>query len=238
MSTVMLLIGLIALVVLGDWGIEKIVTVLSHIQASWFQSLISHFNFFILPERDFLELVLEISIGAISAILGLLFALYAVGFQITTEKYSSKVSDYVNQETVGNYFFKLLVFTDLFAIAVLLRVKLLVIPPSLSFIVAMVLVAICLLGIIVFKNHYILTLKPKNLFERLWSETKENIWLASDQTQYSYNSWSIVQRSRMRTQELLSILKALKDLAKPRLILFLHFVRAEEGSGEESARAF
>jgi len=29
-----------------------------------------------------------------------------------------------------------------------------------------------------------------------------------------------------------------KDLAKPRLILFLHFVRAEEGSGEESARAF
>ena len=28
------------------------------------------------------------------------------------------------------------------------------------------------------------------------------------------------------------------DLAKPRLILFLHFVRAEEGSGEESARAF
>ena len=27
-----------------------------------------------------------------------------------------------------------------------------------------------------------------------------------------------------------------KDLAKPRLI-FLHFVRAEEGSGEESARA-
>ena len=28
------------------------------------------------------------------------------------------------------------------------------------------------------------------------------------------------------------------DLAKPRLILFLDFVRAEEGSGEESARAF
>jgi len=28
-----------------------------------------------------------------------------------------------------------------------------------------------------------------------------------------------------------------KDFAKLRLILFLHFVRAEEGSGEESARA-
>ena len=28
-----------------------------------------------------------------------------------------------------------------------------------------------------------------------------------------------------------------KDLAKPRLILFLYFVRAAEGSGEESARA-
>lgn len=209
MSTVIFLIALLTLVVLGDWGIEKLMTALSHVQASWFISFVSYFEFFILPERDFLELVLEISIGAISAILGLLFALYGVGFQIITEKYSSKVSDYVNQETVGNYFFKLLVFTDLFAIAVLLRVKILTIAPSLSFVVAMVLVAICLLGIIVFKNHYILTIKPKNLFERLWSEIKENIRLASDRTRYSYNSWSIVQTSRMRTQELLSLLKAL-----------------------------
>jgi len=29
-----------------------------------------------------------------------------------------------------------------------------------------------------------------------------------------------------------------KDLAKPRLIFVVAFVRAEEGSGEESARAF
>jgi hypothetical protein len=208
-GTIVLLLLALVVVNLADWGMEKLVFTLSHIQAVWFQSLISRLNFFTLPNREFLKLVLEISIGAISAILGLLFALYGVGFQIITEKYSSKVSDYVNKETVGNFFFKLLVFTDLFAIAILLRVQLLTLAPSVSFIAVVVLVAVCLLGIIVFKNHYILTIKPKNLFERLWSDMKESIRLASDRSRYSYKSWSIVQTSRIRVQERLSILKAL-----------------------------
>ncbi|MDD5068952.1 MAG: hypothetical protein PHN89_05165, partial [Candidatus Pacebacteria bacterium] len=98
---------------------------------------------------------------------------------------------------------------DIFAIAVLLRVQLLTLPSSISFIAVIVLVVICLLGIIVFKNHYILTIKPKNLFERLQSDMRESILLASDRTRYSYKSWSIIQTSRMRTQEHLSILKTL-----------------------------
>lgn len=208
-GTVLILILTLGITILGDWGVQKLAFVLSNIQTAWFQAIVTRLDFFILPDATFLKLFLEISIGAISAILGLLFALYAVGFQITTEKYSSKVSDYVNQETVGNFFFKLLVFTDLFAIAVLLRVQLLALASSVSFTTAIVLVVICLLGIIVFKNHYILTIKPKNLFERLWSDIRESIRLSSDRSRYSYKSWSIVQTSRMRTQELLSTLKAL-----------------------------
>src|SRR5262249_9740705 len=106
----------------GDWIVEKVRIALSHVQADWFQVIGRYFEFFSFPDRGFLEVVLGISIGAISALLGLLFALYGVGFQITTEKYSSRVADYVNQEGVGNFFFQLLVFTDLYAIIVLLRV--------------------------------------------------------------------------------------------------------------------
>ncbi|HQU08155.1 MAG: hypothetical protein B7X04_04000 [Parcubacteria group bacterium 21-54-25] len=209
MGTILVLILTLVGVTLADWGVDKLATLLSHVQASWFIAFATHFNFFTIPDKEFFKLVLEISIGAISAILGLLFALYAVGLQLTTDKYSSKVSDYVNQETVGNFFFKLLVFTDIFAIAVLLRVQLLALPSPISFIAVVILVVICLLGILVFKNHYILTIKPKNLFERLQSDMKENIRLASDRTRYSYKSWSIVQTSRMRTQDHLSILKTL-----------------------------
>ncbi len=209
MGTVWVLMLALTFVILGDWGVDSLAVALSHIQVGWFQSFIAHLNFFTIPDKEFFKLVLEISIGAISAILGLLFALYGVGFQIITEKYSSKVSDYVNQETVGNFFFKLLVFTDIFAIAILLRVQLLTLVPSVSFVAVLVLVVICLLGIIVFKNHYILTIKPKNLFERLQSDVRESIRLASDRTRYSYKSWSIIQTSRMRTQEHLLILKAL-----------------------------
>ena len=190
------------LVLLGDWGIRGISHLISNIQLNWFQLIIESLNFFIIPDRDFLKLVLEVLIGAISAILGLLYALYGVGFQITTEKYSSKVIDYVNQETVGNFFFRLLVFTDVFAILVLLRVQLISLYPSLSFAAVIMMVIICLVGIIVFKSHYALSLKPKSLFERLQSDIKEDIRLASDRNRYSYKSWSIVQRSRMRTQDL------------------------------------
>lgn len=209
MGTIWVLFLVFAAAILADWGIDRLATALSHVQVGWFQVFTSHLDFFTLPDTGFLKLVLEISIGAISAILGLLFALYAVGLQLTTEKYSSAVSDYVNQETVGNYFFKLLVFTDVFAIAVLLRIQLLSLPPSASFIAVVVLVVICLLGIIVFKGHYILTIKPKNLFERLQSDIKTSIRLASDRSRYSYNSWSIVQVSRTQTQEHLSLLKTL-----------------------------
>lgn len=208
-GTIFFLLLVLALVILGDWGVDRLTTVLSHVQVDWFQAFVAHFNFFTTPDKEFLKLVLEISIGAISAILGLLFALYAVGLQLTTDKYSSAVSDYVNQETVGNFFFKLLVFTDIFAIAVLLRVQFLTLPSSVSFIAVVVLVVICLLGIIVFKNHYILTIKPKNLFERLQSDIRESVRLASDRKRYSYKSWSIIQTSRVRTQDHLSILKTL-----------------------------
>lgn len=208
-GTISLLLLLLGVVLLGDFCIKSLFKTILDVQLNWFRMIISWLGFFSIPDRNFIKLVLEICIGAISAVLGLIFALYAVGIQLTTEKYSSKVSDYVNQETVGNFFFKLLVFTDLFAILVLLRIEIIKLYPSLSFFAVIVLVAICLLGIIVFKNHYILTIKPKNLFERLWSDIKENIRLASDQRKYSYNSWSIIQVSRTRTQELLVLLKTL-----------------------------
>lgn len=159
----------------------------------------------------FIELILEISIGAISAILGLIFALYAVGFQITTEKYSSKVSDYINQEIVGNFFFKLLVFTDLFALFTLLKIKFINIYPYFSFPAVIIFVSISFLGILIFKDHYILTLKPKRIFERLWRDLREKIHLVSQRKKRAFKSWSIVQNTRDKSNEFLDLMEFLFD---------------------------
>src|SRR3989338_2661629 len=78
-------------------------------------------GYFTIPSSDFISIVLEIFVGAISAILGLIFALYTVGFQLSTDRYSEKVTDFINQESVSNYFFGLLIFTDLFSISILLK---------------------------------------------------------------------------------------------------------------------
>ena len=74
-GTIIFLLLAFGLSLLGDWGIEKFSVVMSHIQTGWFQALVARFDFFTLPDRDFLKLILEICVGAISAILGLIFAL-------------------------------------------------------------------------------------------------------------------------------------------------------------------
>ncbi|MBO1223488.1 MAG: hypothetical protein JYX80_03585 [Candidatus Scalindua sediminis] len=160
-------------------------------------------------DTNFIELILEISVGAISAILGIIFALYAVGFALTTEKYSSSVSDYVNQERVGHFFFKLLVFTDLFALFILLRLKFVGLTPFISFPAVIILVSISILGILTFKNHYIVAIKPKSLFRSLWGDLRENLKITSDRSKIFFKSWSIIQHVQRNSRESLDLIGTL-----------------------------
>ncbi|HOX10597.1 MAG TPA: DUF2254 family protein [Candidatus Moranbacteria bacterium] len=208
------IISLIIIFIVVSFAIDLLISKTSAwlIGLDQLQGFSNSLSFIRVPGRDFIELFLEISIGAISAVLGLLFALYAVGFQLSTDKYSSEVSDYVNEETVGSFYFKLLVFTDLLAISVLLRTEFFDYPePIFSFAIACLMVVISLLGIIIFKSHYIVTIKPKHLFERLWSDIRDNIKTASDKSSYKYKSWSLVQHARNNTRKLLRLLENLFD---------------------------
>lgn len=208
------IISLIIIFIVVSFAIDLLISKTSAwlIGFNQLQGFLNSLSFIRVPGRDFIELFLEISIGAISAILGLLFALYAVGFQLSTDKYSSEVSDYVNEETVGSFYFKLLVFTDLLAISVLLRTEFFDYPePIFSFAISCVMVVISLLGIIIFKSHYIVTIKPKHLFERLWGDIRENIKTASDKSSYKYKSWSLVQHARNNARKSLQLLEHLFD---------------------------
>lgn len=172
-------------------------------------NLLSFFHRFLSlqwADTNFIELILEISIGALSAILGVIFALYAVGFALTTEKYSSKVSDYVNKERVGNFFFKLLVFTDLFALFVLLRIKFVDLTPFISFPSVIILVSISILGILTYKNHYIVSIKPESLFRNLWGDLRENLKITSDRCRSFFKSGSIIQHVQRNSSESLDLI--------------------------------
>ncbi|MFA6520434.1 MAG: hypothetical protein WCT44_02380 [Candidatus Paceibacterota bacterium] len=158
-----------------------------------------------------LQKFLEVAIASISAVLGLIFALYAVGFQITTDKYSSDVADYINNELVGNFFFKLLVFTDLFLIFSLIKINFISINPVATFFVAVVLVSLSVCGIIIFKNHYLTILKPKSIFTRILQESKEAINTATKRNNYGFDSISIIYASRDKLTRLLSITGSLFD---------------------------
>ncbi|MGK2848704.1 MAG: hypothetical protein ACSLEX_01400 [Minisyncoccota bacterium] len=193
---------------LGDWFVNSVSAYLSNLKL--LQGISLKIEAVTLPETEFIRLFLEISIGAISAILGIIFALYAVGIQLSTQNFSSEVSEYLNSEVATNVYFKLLVFTDLLAIFLLLRNGFF--PSSqmmFSFFVICILVGVCVLGIVVFKQQYLFILKPKYLFERLSKDIKDSIIAASDLGSFEQKSWNIIHRFRDRTKTSLELIERL-----------------------------
>ncbi len=154
---------------------------------------------------------LTIYVGAISALLGLIFALYAVGFQLTTDRYSEDVTSFMNEEPVSNYFFGLLIFTDIFSIITLIKLQAISTPPVLSFLVATLMVILCLLGVVIFKKHYIESMKPVSVFRRIWQQNIRIFSIITAKSGYRTKSWSIVSGSRVRIKKLLNIFGSLYD---------------------------
>lgn len=168
-----------------------------------------------LPPRNQIELGLEIFVGAISAILGLIFAMYTVGVQLASDRYSEKVSSFIIQEPVTDYFFRFLIFTDLYSIVVLLKLYLTSDLPIISFLLASILVALSIMGILVFKSHYINSLKPLSLFQRLWRVCLDQFQLVTNPKEYKYKSWSLAIHGRDIANRHLNIFADLfRDLAR------------------------
>lgn len=170
---------------------------------------------FSLPPINSVEVVLGIFVGAISAILGLIFALYAVGVQQTNERYSEKVSDFIHRESVSDYFFSFLIFTDIYSILILLKLHLMPGLPFISFLMASGFVALSLLGILIFRSHYINSLKPLNLLQTIWRICLNEFRVVTDQKNYKYKSWSIAIHARDNANRHIGILADLfRDLVR------------------------
>lgn len=179
-----------------DYGVDYLNSIV--LQRNWLKIVIG------LPSYDFIELLLEIFIGAIAVVLGLIFALYSVGFQASTEKYTESVSSYINREPVGNYFFRLLIFTEIYNILLLIRLQFISVFPYSSFIISFLLVGLSLLGIVIFKDHYLVSIKPKSLFERMWSEFLEGIEVVSKRKSSFFKSWSIIRTTQIKVERLIT----------------------------------
>jgi hypothetical protein len=168
-----------------------------------------------LPTKAELGTGLQVYIASVSAVLGLIFALFAVSFQLTTDRYSQKVTDFINQEKVSSYYFQFLVFTDLFAIIVYLKLIIFGSLPLISFAAATIFVALSFLGILVFKSHHSNFIKPATMFNRLYSMALESIGVVSDQSSSNSKSWNIIIQARTRVQSYLGIIEALyRDLIR------------------------
>lgn len=207
-NIIFLLIATILVFSLGDIAVNVLAQRLATVQG--FQNVAMLFGNINLPSNDFIASFLGVCIGAISAVLGMIIALYAIGIQLSAQSYSSEVSDYLNSEIVADLYFKILVFTNLVAITLLIKIIILPSTPAIfGFILVFCLVTVCFLGLIIFKSHYLSVLKPKFLFERIGKEIKEDIQLVSNTNSYETKSWNIVNNARKRVLKNVKLLEQL-----------------------------
>jgi hypothetical protein len=151
--------------------------------------------------------VLEVSIGAVSVLLGLVVALYVVGLQSAIENYSSDVSAYAATEGVTGSYFDLLVFTDLLLLVLLIRVWAFATYPLASLILALVLVALCLAGVLVFREHYVIAMKPSQLIYRMANDIGESISIATERRSFHARSPTVVATERERARRAFGLLQ-------------------------------
>lgn len=158
-------------------------------------------NIFWLEKKD-IVLILTVYAGGAIALLGIIFALYSVGFQTTTEKFSTKVTDYLNSEQVGRFFFKLLTFSALFSIVNLILQF--ASDDSLMhlFYLSTFLTASSLLSVLIFKDDYITKLKPKQVFKRLYKESIKTVRLVNLYNQPDVKSFSLYHTKNVRSFKL------------------------------------
>lgn len=185
----------------------------------------------LLTSKDIAQILIAYT-GGLIALLGIIFALYAVGFQITTAKFSSDVTDYLNTEDVGRFLFSLLTFSAIFSVVNLILQHGTTVVLWIPFCISTFLVITSLLAVLIFKDDYVTKLKPKRIFERLFNENLESIrrvnWYNSPpiKSLHLYNrwnvhsfklylpvhkSWSIVESSQKHVKNRLNILEEFYD---------------------------
>lgn len=156
-------------------------------------------NFYPNISVELIKNLLTAYVGGITAILGIIFALYSIGFQITTAIYSSKVTEYVNQERVGRFFFQLLVFTGVSTLVLLIFQNTTDIPLIFSFWFATFLTVFSLLGILIYKDDYIIKLKSKSIFQLICNQNYNDFELINNYDSPEIYSFRLIQHPKVKS---------------------------------------
>jgi hypothetical protein len=151
--------------------------------------------------------LLEAGIGAVSVLLGLVVALYVVGLQNCVENYSSDVSEYAATEEATGSYFDLLVFTDLLLMVLLIRVWVQASYPYVSLIFALLLVALCFSGVLIFREHYVIAMKPSHLIYRMANDIGESFSIATGRNSFHARSSTVVATERERARRAFGLLQ-------------------------------
>lgn len=144
-------------------------------------------------------------VGAQTALLAIVFAAIATGFQISASKYSSDISQYIIEKDDFKHLLGIFLFADIFSFTTLISVSVLGLYSSLALLLSYVLAIVTIVYIIGFHQHLFLLYKPLSIFNSIGLGLKQNLEVINIKGRRA-KSWTIALNSKENTSKLLGLL--------------------------------
>lgn len=147
-------------------------------------------------------------VGALTALLAIVFAATATGFQVSASRYSSDVSQFVVENDEFLQLRRIFLVSGIFAFTTLVGFNLFGVKAYLAVLVTYLLGILMVVYVVRFSTHLFMLYKPRIIFDGLSRTIYKQITIASS-TDFRSRSWSLLSQSRKSTQQHLVLLEEL-----------------------------
>lgn len=147
-------------------------------------------------------------VGALTALLAIVFAATSTGFQISASRYSSDVSQFVVENDEFRQLMRIFLVSDIFALTTLVGFNLLSANAYLAVLLTYLLAVLMVVYVVRFSAHLFTLYKPRRIFDGLSRTIDKQIAVASA-TDFRARSWSLSTVSRKNAKKHVDLIEEL-----------------------------
>ncbi|HEU5379427.1 MAG TPA: hypothetical protein VFV38_28725 [Ktedonobacteraceae bacterium] len=193
-----------ALVFYGLYKLNGLLT------GDWMKSLVGYLGLTV-QDIQSMENFLGYIVGALTALLAIVFAAVSTGFQISANKYSSGVSQFVIENDDFRQLTRIFLVADVFSFTTLIGFTLLGARSYAALLLTYLLALITIVYVVRFSFYLFMLYKPRTIFSGLSKTIEEQIDTAAN-TDFRSKSWNILTQARKKAQQHLDLLEELYSI--------------------------
>lgn len=193
-----------ALVFYGLYKLNGLLT------GGWMKSLVGYLG---LTVQDIQSMgnFLGYIVGALTALLAIVFAAVSTGFQISASKYSSDVSQFVIENDDFRQLTRIFLIAAVFSFTTLIGFTLVGARAYAALLLTYLLALITIVYVVRFSFYLFMLYKPRTIFSGLSTAIEDQIDTAAN-TDFRSKSWNLLTQARTKAQQHLVLLEELYSI--------------------------